>query len=171
MDPVNVYICVYLQIYIYICLCLQSWTKYLSKTQVFLSNSALRKKFQFIFFRIFLLVLTIVLLWKEELALSYKSMKFWDFADIFQFPKILRRFVSLVVKPKFGQISRRYYIYIYICIYIYIFIIYLYIYLNRYIYIYICIYTQFKETTSKSYCLKYRYFNFLEYLIYKIYMQ
>ena len=48
--------------------------------------------------------------------------------------------------------------------------IYIYIYAYIYIYIYICIYTQFKETTSKSYCLKYRYFNFLEYLIYKIYM-
>ena len=64
-----------------ICLCLQSWAKYLRQILVFLWNSTLRKKFQFLFFRIFLLVLAIFLLWEEDWAISYNSMKFWDVAD------------------------------------------------------------------------------------------
>ena len=46
-------------------------------------NSALREKFYFAFFKIFLLVLTQFSFWQEDLALSYHSMKFLTF--IYQF--------------------------------------------------------------------------------------
>ena len=45
-------------------------------------------KTQFLFFRIFLLVLTKFLFCEEEWALVNNSMKFWDFPDTYWFPKI-----------------------------------------------------------------------------------
>ena len=57
---------------------LQSFTKYLKLTLVFMRNSALPEKF----FMFFLLVLTKFLFWQEGWALGYLSMKFRHFPDI-----------------------------------------------------------------------------------------
>ena len=63
---------------------LQSFTKYLRQTLVFTWDSALWEKFDFCFFRRFLLVLTIFSSWEEDWALRNNSMKFRDFPEIFQ---------------------------------------------------------------------------------------
>ena len=61
---------------------LQSFTKYLRQTLVFKWDSALWEKFDFCFFRRFLLVLPTFSSWEEDWALRNNSMKFWDFPDI-----------------------------------------------------------------------------------------
>ena len=54
---------------------LQSWTKYLRQTLVFILNSALWEKFNFCFSGFFAR-LTKILIWEEEWVLGNKSMKF-----------------------------------------------------------------------------------------------
>ena len=61
---------------------LQTFTKYLRQTLVFMWNSALREKFNFYFCKSFLLVLTKFSFWQEDWALGYHSMKFRLFPDI-----------------------------------------------------------------------------------------
>ena len=48
----------------------------------FISNSALREKFNFCFFKSFLLVLTKFLFWQGDWALGYHSMKVRHFPVI-----------------------------------------------------------------------------------------
>ena len=55
---------------------LQSFTEYLRLTLVFMRNSALQEKFNFCFFKRFLLVLTKFSFWQGDWALGYYSMKF-----------------------------------------------------------------------------------------------
>ena len=62
---------------------LQSFTKYLRLTLVFMWNSTLREKF---IFCSFLLVLTKFSIWKKDLALGYYSMKFRHFQIFPNFP-------------------------------------------------------------------------------------
>ena len=72
----------------------QSWAKYLRQTLVFMWNSALREKFNFYFFRSFLLVLTKFSFWKNDWALGYNSIKFWNYSD---FPNFLSSLISKVL--------------------------------------------------------------------------
>ena len=58
------------------CLQRQPFTKYSRQTIVFMWNSELREKVQFLFFSSFLLILTKFSFWEEEWALGYNSMKF-----------------------------------------------------------------------------------------------
>ena len=99
---------------------LQSFTKYMRQTLVFMWNSALRKKLSFYFSGVFAKYWKKILCWKEDWALVCNSSKFWDFPGISYFSKVLSRsatrvatsifhvyykqshFVSLVVKRKFG---------------------------------------------------------------------
>ena len=46
-------------------------------------------KVQFLFFKIFLIVLKKNSFWEEDWALGYNSTKFWDLPDIFLFLKVL----------------------------------------------------------------------------------
>ena len=64
----------------------QSFTRYL-RSLVFMSNSALREKFNFCFFKSFLLVLIKFLFWQEDWAPGYHSMTFRHLPDI---PNFLR---------------------------------------------------------------------------------
>ena len=59
------------------------------KILVFVWNRTLRERVNFYFFRDFLLVLAKFSFWGGSLGLGYNSMKFWDFANISWFPKIL----------------------------------------------------------------------------------
>ena len=59
----------------------QSFTKYLRLTLVFMWNSAPWEKFNFLFFKGFLLVLTKLLFWQKDWALDYHSMEFSHFPD------------------------------------------------------------------------------------------
>ena len=61
---------------------LQSFVKHLRLTLVFICNSALRGKKIFYFSRVFLLVSTKVLFFREDWALGYCPMKFRHFLDI-----------------------------------------------------------------------------------------
>ena len=74
---------------------LQSFTKYLTLTLVFMWNSKLRGKFIFCIWRVFFLVLTKCSFCQEDWALGYDSVNFWDFPDISPFPKILNLFVCV----------------------------------------------------------------------------
>ena len=58
------------------CFQIQSWTKYLKQTLIFLW------KVQLLFSRSFLLVLKKFSFGEEDWALCYDSMKFWDFLGI-----------------------------------------------------------------------------------------
>ena len=65
----------------------QSFTRYLRLSLVFMSNSALQEKFNFCFFKSFLLVLNKFLFWQEDWAPGYHSMTFRHLPDI---PNFLR---------------------------------------------------------------------------------
>ena len=77
---------------------LQSFTKYLRPTLVFMWNIAVREKFfvfqKFLFFKSVLLILTKFSFWQEDWALGYHFMKFWDFPYISQFPKSYKSFFN-----------------------------------------------------------------------------
>ena len=68
---------------------LQSFAKYLRLTLVLLFSCDIEGKVQFLFFRRLLLVLTKASFREQDWALGNNSTKFWDFPDIFKFPKIL----------------------------------------------------------------------------------
>ena len=78
----------------------QSFTKYLRRTLVFIWNSKLREKFNFCFSRDVLLALTKFSFFQEELELGYHSMKFRHFSDI-----SLKSFSNLV---KHQNVSKYY---------------------------------------------------------------
>ena len=61
---------------------LQSLTKYMILTLVFMWNCALRGKVWFLFFKRFLQVLTKFSFWLEDWALGYYSLKFRLYTDI-----------------------------------------------------------------------------------------
>ena len=54
---------------------LQQWTKYLRQALAFTRNTSLRGNFSFYFSTVFV-VLAKVLIWGEDLALAYNSIKF-----------------------------------------------------------------------------------------------
>ena len=66
-------------------LIVQSFTKYLRPTLVFIKNSTLQKMFN-LFFKSCLLALTKFLFWQEDWALGYYSMQFGHFPLISSFP-------------------------------------------------------------------------------------
>ena len=61
---------------------IQSFTNYLRLSLVFMWNSALQKKFNFCFSRVFLLALTKFLFWQRGWALGHHSMRFKHFPYI-----------------------------------------------------------------------------------------
>ena len=73
---------------------LRSITKHLRQTLIFMWNSALREKFNFCFSWDFYLEHTSYSFREEDWALGIYSVKFWDFPDICQFPKILSRLAT-----------------------------------------------------------------------------
>ena len=61
---------------------LQSFTKYLRQTLVFMRNSEMRESFSFCLLAVFLLVSTKFSFWDGDWALGYNSMRFRSFPDL-----------------------------------------------------------------------------------------
>ena len=59
----------------------QSFTKYFWLTIVFVKHSALREKFNFLFFKNFLIVIAKFSFWEGDWAVGYYSMGFRHFCD------------------------------------------------------------------------------------------
>ena len=61
---------------------MQSWTKYLRQTLVFVSNKALQKKSNLYFSKTFCQYLKNFSFWREDRMLGLNSKKFRNFLDI-----------------------------------------------------------------------------------------